>query len=128
MAAQSAYAWAVTDWQCVSPNYTFAHEFGHIQGSNHAPDDPTGIGAYAFSFGFKRCPIGTVNFRSVMAYSCPSGATGTGRSKYFSNPGVFFGGQPTGTAAQNNASSMHNTRGIVANFRAEQPLVAVTSL
>lgn len=128
MAAQSAYAYAVTDWQCVSPNYTFAHEFGHIQGSNHAPGDPTGIGAYTYSFGFKRCPLGTVNFRSVMAYACSSGATGTARSKYFSNPAVLFSGQPTGAAAQNNAQSMHFTRGIVANFRTEQPLVAITSL
>jgi hypothetical protein len=128
MPGQSAYAWSVTDKDCVSPNYTFAHEFGHIQGSNHAPDDPTGTGAYPYSFGFKRCPIGTVNFRSVMAYACNSGATGTVRSKYFSNPAVLFGGQPTGAALQNNGLSMHNTRGIVANFRQEQPLVAITSL
>ncbi len=128
MAGQSAFAYAVTDWECVSPNYTFAHEFGHIQGSNHAPGDPTGLGAYTFSFGFKRCPLSSVNFRSVMAYACSSGATGTARSKYFSNPAVLFGGQPTGAALQNNAWSMHNTRGIVGNFRQEQPLVAITSL
>jgi hypothetical protein len=129
MASQSAYAYAVTDWQCVSPNYTFAHEFGHIQGSNHAPDDPTGTGAYWYSFGFKRCDS-IPYFRSVMAYACPSGTWGAGtpRSKYFSNPNVSFGGAPTGTWWQNNAESLHNTRYIIANFRAQQPLVSVTSL
>jgi hypothetical protein len=127
MAGQSAYAYAVTDRTCVSPNYTFAHEFGHIQGSNHAPDDPTGTGAYSYSFGFKRCTTAP-NFRSVMAYACTSGNTGTARSKYFSNPAVNFSGAPTGTATQNNAVSMHNTRNIVANFRQQRPLVDITSL
>ncbi|MGH9369951.1 MAG: M12 family metallo-peptidase [Vicinamibacterales bacterium] len=127
MAAQSAFAWSVGDSDCVSPNYTFAHEFGHIQGSNHAPDDPTGTGAYNFSFGFKRCNVAPF-FRSVMAYACPSGATGTPRSKYFSNPAVLFGGAPTGAALQNNGWSMHLTRGIIANFRQEKPLVSVNSL
>jgi hypothetical protein len=127
MAGQSAYAYAVTDWQCVSPNYTFAHEFGHIQGANHAPDDPTGTGAYSYSFGFKRCGS-TPYFRSVMAYACTSGATGTVRSKYFSNPGVNFSGAPTGTATQNNGATLHNTRSTVANFRQEVFLTRVTSL
>ena len=36
MAAQSDYAYSVTAWSCVSPNYSFGHEFGHIQGNNHA--------------------------------------------------------------------------------------------
>jgi hypothetical protein len=127
MPAQSARAYAVTDWQCVSPNYTFAHEFGHIQGSNHAPDDPTGIGAFPYSFGFKRCNAAPF-FRTVMAYACTSGATGTPRSKYFSNPNIFIGGQPIGSATQNNALSLHNTRHVIANFRQQQPLVAITSL
>ena len=127
MASQSARAYAVTNWHCVSPSYTFALEFGHIQGSNKAPDDPTGLGAFPFSFGFKRCTA-LPAFRSVMSEPCTTGATGTPRSKYFSNPNLLVGGRPIGTATQNNALSVHNTASVIANFRPEQPLVAITSL
>jgi hypothetical protein len=127
MSGQSARAYAVTNWQCVSPNYTLAHEFAHIQGSNHAPEDSTGLGAFSYSFGFKRCTAQPA-FRSVMAEACTTGATRTPRSKYFSNPNLVVNGQPIGTATQNNAFSIYNTRHVIASFRQEQPLVAITEL
>jgi peptidyl-Asp metalloendopeptidase len=127
MSAQSARAYAVTNWQCVSPNYSFAHEFGHIQGSNHAPEDPAGLGAFSYSLGFKRCSSQPA-FRSVMSEACTTGATGTPRSKYYSNPSLVVSGQPIGTSTQNDALSLHNTRNVIANFRPEQPLVAITEL
>jgi hypothetical protein len=105
-------AFSVTLRSCVSPNYTFAHELGHNEGSNHAPGDPTGFGAYSYSFGYKN-PSNL--FRTIMAYNCSGG--GCPRVLHFSNPGVNFLGNPTGTFSQNNALSIHNVRTTVANFR-----------
>jgi hypothetical protein len=127
MAGQENRGYSVTENSCISPNYTFGHEIGHNQGNNHAPGDPVGTGAYSYSFGFRRC-TSTPYFRSVMAYACPSGATGTGRSLNFSNPGVNEFGAATGTATQNNATSMNNVRTAVANWRQQTQEFPITSL
>jgi peptidyl-Asp metalloendopeptidase len=122
-------AFSVTHQSCVSPNYTFAHELGHNMGSNHAPDDPVGTGAFSYSFGYKKTT--SPRFRTIMAYvdNCPSPCP---RVLHFSNPArnyVISGvGYPTGTASQDNARSINNVRTTVANWRQEVPLVAVTSL
>jgi hypothetical protein len=108
----ASLAFSVTLRDCVSPNYTFAHELGHNQGSNHAPQDPTGLGAFSYSFGYKH-PSNF--FRTVMAYECSGG--GCPRVLHFSNPDVDYLGNPTGTATQNNALSINNVRTTVANFR-----------
>jgi hypothetical protein len=107
----ASFAFSVTLRECVSPGYTFAHELGHNMGSNHAPQDPTFLGAYEYSFGYKN-PSNL--FRTVMAYDCPGGCL---RIPHFSNPAVNYLGNPTGTASQNNALSINNTRRTVANFR-----------
>lgn len=104
-------AFSVSAYPCISPNYTFGHELAHTMGSTHAPDDPTSLPAFPYSYGYKD-PGGL--FRTVMAYdtrcNCP-------RVLHFSNPGTLFGGAVTGTAFQNNARSLDNTRAIVAGFR-----------
>jgi hypothetical protein len=127
MAGQSNRGHSVTVRSCITPNYTFGHEIGHNQGNNHAPGDPTGVGAFAYSYGFRRCDPNAPRFRSVMAYACPSGVN-PARSLNFSNPAVNEFGAPTGTAAQNNALSLNNTRVIVANWRQETQEIPVTSL
>lgn len=104
-------AFAVTRRDCVSPNYTFGHELGHIMGCNHAPGDPTGTGAYSYSFGYKNP---SRIFRTIMAYDCSSYCP---RVLHWSNPNAYFNGLVTGTSTQNNASTINNVRGIVANFR-----------
>jgi hypothetical protein len=134
MAGQENRGYSVTENGCISPNYTFGHEIGHNQGNNHYPDDPVGTGAYSYSYGYRRCNS-TPYFRSVMAYVCPSGATGTARSLNFSNPAVNEAGAPTGTnnpigvsTAQNNAASMNNVRVSVANWRQQTQEFPITSL
>jgi hypothetical protein len=115
--AFAPYAFSVTAYDCISPNYTFAHELGHNMGSNHAPDDPvTPTPLYPYSFGYKH-PSNL--FRTVMAYACTGGCP---RILHFSNPAVGYNGAPTGTAAQhNNALSINNARVIVANWRQSVP-------
>ena len=107
----ASLAFSVTRRDCVSPNYTFAHEIGHNEGCNHAPQDPTGLGAFGYSFGYKN-PSNL--FRTIMAYGCSGGCP---RVLHFSNPSVNYLGNPTGTANQNNALSINNVRTTVANFR-----------
>jgi uncharacterized protein (TIGR03437 family) len=105
-------AYSVVDWDCISPNYSFGHEIGHNLGCNHAPSDPgLGTGAFSYSFGYKDP---SNRFRTMMAYDCSPSCT---RVLYFSNPGVFYLGSPTGTSTQNNAQSINNVRSVVANFR-----------
>ena len=111
-------AFSVTGRACISPNYTFGHELGHNMGSNHAPVDPSGCGAFDYSFGYKDL---NNNFRTVMSYA--PGA----RTLHFSNPAATYLGLPTGTATQNNALSIDNVRSTLAGFRASVGTPAITS-
>jgi hypothetical protein len=116
-------AYSVVESACMTGYYSFGHETGHNMGLNHARSDPTGSGAYSYSFGYKN-PSDL--FRTVMAYCCgyPSCVPSPGcpRILYFSNPTVTYGGNPTGVSDTSpssayNAKSLNNTRVTVANFR-----------
>jgi hypothetical protein len=107
-------AFCVTVRDCISPNYTFGHEFGHLMGCNHAPVDPTGCGAFNYSFGYKDQ---TGGFRTIMAYSCNVGSCT--RRLQWSNPNVDLNGRPTGRTGQENARSLNNAIATVASFRNE---------
>lgn len=104
-------AFSVSRRICVSPNYTFGHELGHVMGCNHAPGDGTGTGAFSYSFGYKDPGR---NFRTIMAYDC---STYCPRVLRWSNPNLTYNGLVTGTSTQNNALSINNVRGVIANFR-----------
>jgi hypothetical protein len=112
----STYAHAVTARQCYS-QFTFTHEAGHNFGNHHAPEDNAVATFRAYSYGYKNCVAG---FRTVMAYACANGASSP-RILNLSNPAVSNGGQPTGTASQNNALSQSEAFPIVQAFRAGGP-------
>ncbi len=109
----ASYAFTVTAYSCISPNYTFAHELGHNMGSAHAPEDGASQGSlYPYSFGYKN-PSNL--FRTVMAYNCTAGCP---RVLHFSNPTVSYGGATTGTSVQHdNARSLNNAANTIANWR-----------
>lgn len=108
------YAFSVvhddSKYACLS-NHTLAHELGHNQGSHHDRANASSTPAYDYSYGYRLCQTG--GFRTVMSYDC-SGGTRVG---YFSNPKVTYNGEYTGTATEDNARSMINTKAIVAAFR-----------
>ncbi|MCJ7591366.1 MAG: M12 family metallo-peptidase, partial [Woeseiaceae bacterium] len=112
-------AFNVVKASCLS-QHSLAHEIGHNQGNKHDRDSTTGSGAYAYSYGFRRCASDGSGFRTVMSYSC----TGAGRVAWFSNPNAYYNGYSTGIAYESdpnnsadNGRSMNNTASTVAAFR-----------
>jgi hypothetical protein len=85
---------------------------GHNLGSQHAPEDGSGLALFPYSFGFKDPARG---FRTMMAYSC-FGAS-CPRIPNFSNPFVLQNDGPTGSGTQDNARSINEASVTVANFR-----------
>ncbi len=114
-----AYAFNLTQWQCASSNYSYAHEVGHNLGSQHDHANASGpAGAYPYSYGYQ-APNGA--FRTIMAYrdGCPAGCP---RINYWSNPNISYAGQPTGVSNwADNRRSINDTAYTVANFRQSLP-------
>ncbi len=93
-------------------DHSLAHELGHNQGSQHNRENANTLGAFDYSYGYRLCQTG--GFRTIMSYSCNGP-----RLSYFSNPDVTLpNGLVTGTATEDNARSINNTKAIVAAFRA----------
>jgi hypothetical protein len=117
---------SVTVWGC--GGLVFAHELGHNMGCCHAPGDGGGCGSgglYPYSVGYRFNGDGGTLWRTVMAYS-----PGT-RISHFSNPDVFFDGEPTGVPAgapgeAENALTINQTSPTIAAFRTTLPYCGVT--
>jgi hypothetical protein len=106
--------------------YALAHEIGHNQGAHHEPGNGC-PGLFVYSCGY----TDTVNrFYTVMSYglACQTAGLGCTLLNQFSNPDVFFRGVPTGSATQDNARTINNTRVAFANFRQhDQVLLTIQS-
>lgn len=102
--------------QCATANGTFAHELGHNLGADHdagASSPPQSPIPYARGY------VDVAgNFRTIMSYFTACSACA--RVNYYSNPGVLYNGRPTGTASANNASTINQSVGTVANYRQSQ--------
>jgi peptidyl-Asp metalloendopeptidase len=114
-------AYSVADIACAA-QYTPTHEMAHNMGSDHAPEDGTSGGLFAYSHGFKDPVHG---FRTIMAFECFAGSCP--RILNFSSPRVTFSGEPTGTASRHdNARSLSEAAFTVANFRRVDPPTTLT--
>jgi hypothetical protein len=102
---------------CMTGNYSFGHEFGHLQGARHdSYVDPTNS-PYAFGHGYVDVAHG---WRTVMSYNnlCFDSGTSCTRLQYFSNPGKSVGGAPAGVSGSSeNFRVLNATDLTVANFR-----------
>ncbi|QMW22930.1 M12 family metallo-peptidase [Sandaracinobacteroides saxicola] len=109
-------AFVAVHWDCATGNYSFGHEIGHIAGARHDRDQDDSTAPFAFGHGFlKKKPTG--GWRTIMGYRCEDGSCPT-RIQYWSNPGVNYLGEATGTAANENNARVWNERGAtLAGFR-----------
>jgi hypothetical protein len=112
--AKETTAFAVVHHECaLGPNYSFAHEIGHLQGATHDVDGqlpafrPYGHGLQHNS--------GPANWRTIMAYDCASHCP---RLSNWSNPHIMRDGAPMGTDDVNdNARVLNETASTIAGFR-----------
>lgn len=105
-------------WVSISDNNytngTLAHEVGHNLGCCH--DRANACSNPIVSYAFGRCFYAAPAYRyTTMSYDC---ALGFGSNiPFYSNPNVYFAGQPTGTSTENNARAINDTRTMIANYR-----------
>jgi peptidyl-Asp metalloendopeptidase len=110
--ATASQAYFVMNPSCISGNYTFVHEAGHLMGARH-DNDPTTT-PFAYGHGFV---ISSKNARTVMAVNNGPCASCT-RIGAFSSPNYTTGGVPIGTVNINDNTRVWRTRGpTVAAFR-----------
>lgn len=112
IATSNANAYFIMNPQCLSGNYTFVHEAGHVVGTRHDNDPTTTPFAYGHGYVMSR-----INRRTVMAVNngpCSSCV----RIGAFSSPNYSISGVPIGTASFNDNTRVWRTRGpTVAAFR-----------
>ena len=116
----SADAFCTMIWD--NGNNTFSHEFGHLVGMWHNPEnspDPSSS-VVPFSYGYGHYWTGAgPNFRTVMSYGNPCGASGCPRIMYWSTPDLDWGPNniALGTATRNNARVAREQQNVIAGFQ-----------
>src|SRR5215216_5452361 len=102
---------------CMTGYYSFAHEFGHLQGARHDLYVDPNTTPYAYGHGFVSPSKG---FRTVMAYNnrCSDFGFDCTRLPFFSNPNKTYTGAATGVVGKSeNYKVLNQTALTVANFR-----------
>lgn len=112
ISATSTQAYFVMSPNCISGNYTFVHEAGHLVGARH-DNDPT-LSPFSYGHGYV---ITSQNRRTVMAVNNGPCSTCT-RIGAFSSPNNTINGVPIGTTTRNDNTRVWRTRKLtVAGFR-----------
>ena len=116
--ATAATAFDVVTRSCLTSNYSFAHELGHLQGARaDVAADPRNT-PYSYGHGYVNT---AARWRTVMAENKQCAALGFNcvRLQYWSNPSKTYGGAPMGNTTSRNYLVLNNTAATVANFRAK---------
>ncbi len=126
----SPYAFDIVAAACLTGNFTFVHEIGHIMSARHDwATDPTDNAPYSYNHGYV---LPSLQARTVMAYGTT--CSDCMRLPYFSNPGLTYSGTgealgvPEGTThAADNHKTLNNTAPTVANFmQSVSPIITPT--
>jgi hypothetical protein len=119
--ATATNAFQVTDRSCATGYYSFAHEFGHLQGARHDTRVDTSNTPYVYGHGYVHTSSNPDwRWRTIMAYNtkCEDLGYSCTRLQWWSNPLKTWGGAPMGvTNSSENYRVLNNTDTTVANFR-----------
>jgi peptidyl-Asp metalloendopeptidase len=109
--ADAEEAFFVVHHSCAAITYSLAHEIGHIRGTRHdRAVDPTEM-PFPFGHGY----VNATKWRDMMSYR--EACDGCPRIPYWSNPRIMYKGEPTGTAATDNARVILEQAERVSKFR-----------
>ena len=109
--ADADEAFFVVHHACAAITYSIAHEIGHILGTRHDRFTDANEKPFPFAHGY----INGNKWRDMMSYQ--EGCGGCPRIPYWSNPRVLYRGEPTGTAASDNARVILEQAERVSKFR-----------
>jgi len=111
VAGDAEDAFFVVHHACAAITYSIAHEVGHILGTRHDRVMDTISKPFVYGHGY----INGTKWRDMMSYQ--EGCGGCPRIPYWSNPRVKYEGEPTGTAASDNARVILEQAERVSKFR-----------
>ena len=95
---------------CAAITLSIAHEIGHILGAQHDRGVDTNDTPFAYGHGY----VNGTKWRTMMSYNESCG--GCPRIPRWSNPRIMYKGEPTGTAASDNARVILQQAERVSNF------------
>jgi len=109
--AEADEAYLVVHHACAAITYSLAHEIGHIIGTRHDRAVDANNAPIPYAHGH----INGTKWRDMMSYQ--EGCGGCPRIPYWSNPRLMYKGEPTGTAASDNARVILEQAERVSKFR-----------
>lgn len=105
------YTRNVAYWNCIYPNFTFAHESGHNMGLYHAHQDGTPDAIIdPRAYGYKSP---TQSFRTIMAYDCLPGCP---RVQYHANYENFYEAERMGSVTTGQEADTQTVLDITAPY------------
>lgn len=113
-------AFGVVKRSCMTGNYSFGHEIGHIMGCRHNCETDDTDTPFKYSHGYSFCPDDGASWRTIMSYRECSNP----RILFWSNPNNTRNGNAMGNSSgdcqSNNVKTLNKSASTVANFRNSQ--------
>jgi hypothetical protein len=104
-------AFFVVHHSCASVTNSIAHEVAHLIGARHDRAFDANDSPFAYAHGY----VNGTKWRDMMSYK--EACNGCPRIPYWSNPRIMYKGEPTGTAASDNARVILEQAERVSKFR-----------